>query len=221
MFNFLFSYRFCCTFCCIVQILSFNSRVEAKTSHHSNFEFNMDANTIRNCDNLEDKIDCFIDAGMQYQQATSKKFKYKKFLKQVYKHLEGQDIKVDKNLKKDMESRVQNRITERFFGHSKEIHAKSQMKGYCSKAIASSGNPNGDYSNDFREGIIEIGTGLAFVASEIPPVQIAGGSLIVDGTIKFIRGTANYLWPEDHEREGSRERDRDGERPSMADRERD
>ena len=87
MFNFLFSYRFCCTFCCIVQILSFNSRVEAKTSHHSNFEFNMDANTIRNCDNLEDKIDCFIDAGMQYQQATSKIFKYKTFLKQAYKHL--------------------------------------------------------------------------------------------------------------------------------------
>ena len=81
MFNFLSSYRLCCVFCCIAPIFSFNSKIDAKTSHHSNFEFNIDVDAIRNCDNLEDKIDCFIDIGMQYQQATSKNFEYKKFLK--------------------------------------------------------------------------------------------------------------------------------------------
>lgn len=221
MFNFLCSYRFCCIFCCITQILSFNSRIEAKTSDHSNLEFNIDVDAIRNCHHLDDKIDCFIDAGIEFQKVTSKKFKYKKVLKKVYKHLKEQNIKVDKNLKKDMERRVQNRINERFFGYTKEIHLKSQMKGFSNRGIANSENPNGDYPNDFREGIIEIGTGLVFVGSDIPPVQLTGGGLIVDGTIKFVRGTVNYLWPEDSGRHRPRERDRDGERPSMADKERD
>jgi len=60
-------------FCFSIQLLAFNSGLEAKASHHSNFEFNIDVDAIRNCDNLEDKIDCFIDIGMQYQQATSEK----------------------------------------------------------------------------------------------------------------------------------------------------
>ncbi len=220
MFTYVCRFRFCFIFCCIVQIFSLNSRVEAQTYGYTNCEYNFDANAINNCHTLDDKIDCFIDAGMQYQQTTSKKFKYKKFLKEAYKHLEGQNIRVDKKLKKDMERRVQNRITERFFGHGKEIHEPSQRGGYY-KAIASSQNPDGDYPNGFREAIVEISTGAVMLVSEIPPVQIVGGGLVVDGITKLIRETINYVWPEPNERARPRERDRDGERPSMADRERD
>lgn len=181
----------------------------------------MDANTIRNCDNLEDKIDCFIDAGMQYQEATSKIFKYKTFLKQAYKHLQKENIYFDKITKRDLKKRIQDRISERFFEHKIitktafcDLNASSDQLSLvkASSGQASSENPNGHYSNDFREGIVEIGTGMVFIASEVPPVQLAGGGLIVDGTIKVIRGTVNYMWPESDERNHYRERER--ERPS-------
>ncbi len=214
MFTYVCYFRFCFVFCFSVQILSLNSRVEAQTS---NCEYNFDANAINNCHTLDDKIDCFIDAGMQYQQETSKKFKYKKFLKQAYKHLEGQNIKVDKKLKKDMDRLVQNRINERFFGHQ----ANKTSAGRASPGQANRHNPNGDYPNIFREAIIEISTGAVMLVSEIPPVQIVGGGLVVSGVIKLTSATINFVWPEPDERDRPRERDRDGERPSMADRERD
>ena len=103
-----------------------------------------------NCDNLDDQIDNFIDIGMQYQQATSKKFKYKKFLKQAYKYLEERNVKVDKKLKKDMDRLVQNRINERFFGHSRETNI-AYNKSHCYE-LASSKNPDGEYSNGLERG---------------------------------------------------------------------
>ena len=219
MFTYVCYFRFCFIFCFSVQILSLNSRVEAQTYGYTNCEYNFDANAINNCHTLDDKIDCFIDAGMQYQQTTSKKFKYKKFLKEAYKHLDEHNIKVDKKLKKDIEKRVQNRITERFFKHDKKFES-NHILGYC-KEIATTHNPNGDYPNGFREAIVEIGTGAVMLASEIPPVQVVGGGLVVSGIIKLSSETINYVWPTNHERNRPRERDRDGERPSLSDRERD
>jgi len=93
--------------------------------------------------------------------------------------------------------------------------------GQESPGQANRHNPNGRYSNDFREGLVEISIGFVAVLSEIPPVQIKGGGLIIDGTCKVIRGAINYVWPEPDDRDYRRDRDRDGQRPSMADRDMD
>lgn len=217
MFVFRPYYRFCCTFCCIAQILSFNSRIEAKTSHHSNFEFNMDVTVIKNLDNLDDKIDFFIDAGMQYQQATSKNFKYKNFLKQTYKHLEKENIHVDKKTKNYLKKLIQDRISERLFEYKKinkttfsnqNANSKQATITKASSEQASSSNPRGNYSNDFREGIVEVSIGMVFIASEVPPLQAVGVGLVTDGVIKVGQGTINYIWPEPGERNHYRERER-------------
>jgi len=87
--------------------------------------------------------------------------------------------------------------------------------------MASSENPNGGYSNGFREGIIEMAIGGVCIAYGEFTTKGVGIGLVVDGGSKFIKATADYIWPERGERGRPRERERDGERPSMADRERD
>lgn len=218
MFNCYSSYFFYLFICFFTQILPFDSRIEAKAHCSSDFDFNIDVNAIQNCNNLDDKIDYLIDIGMKYQQVTAKKFKYKKFLKQTYKYLEKHDVHVDKKIKKDLKKRVQNRINCRLFGES---HNLDKMSTHY--ALASSKYSNVEYSNGFREGIVEVTIGFVCIASEVPPVQLIGGGVVVDGCGKFVRATIDYIWPpiDERDRLRERERDRDGERPSMADRDRD
>jgi hypothetical protein len=217
MVNIISNHYFCLLFCFFTQILSFNSGLEAKTKHFSNSELCVDVDAIMNCENLDDQIDNFINIGIQYQQVTSKKFEYKKFLKQAYKYLEDRDVKVDKNLKKHMKTIVQNRINERFFGHSKKTGVANNLEIRC--AIANQENPKGEYSNGFREGIIEMAVGGICVAYGGVTTKGIGVGLIVDGGGKFINATSEYLWPGVNERSGPREggRERERDRPSMAD----
>jgi hypothetical protein len=217
LFNFYYCHTVSFIFCFFIQVFSFNSWIEAKTSHNSNIEFSIDVDAIRNCNNLDDQIDNFINVGMQYQEATSKNFKYNKFLKQSYKHLEKEGIYLDKKTKEDLKKRIQDRISERFFEHKKKTV-------FCavdaSSGQTSSKNPNGDYSNDFREGIVEVGIGCIGIAYGSPSVKATGVVLVGDGTIKIVRGTVNYIWPESNERDHYKERERSS-RDGLAERERD
>lgn len=190
-----------------------------------------------NCNNLNDQIDHFIDVGMQYQKATAKNFKYKKFLKKTYQYLDKLNIYVNKKTKNDLEKCVQNRISERFFGHqkkSKKVNLANHNGEYFNDFMAtsscalekntgkaSSKNPNVEYSNEFMKGIVEVGTGLAMVKFGSGWAKASGAALIGDGIIRFGGATIDYIWPERSERDRPKERDRDGERPSMRDRERD
>ena len=54
-----------------------------------------------------------------------------------------------------------------------------------------------------------------------PSTKAAGAGLLVDGGAKFIKATAEYIWPQENKRDGSRENDRERDRPSMADRDMD
>jgi len=191
--------------CFFIQQLSFSCGIEAKTSHHSNHEINIDVDAIRNCDNLEDKIDCFIDIGMQYQQATSENFDYKKFLKKAYKYLEKQNIHIDKKTKKDFKKRIQQRISERFFEH--KTYTVQETTGRANKE-----NPNGRYSNDFREGLVEVCVGCVGIACGTPTLKYAGIGIAGDGARKIINATVNYVWPEPDDRDYRRGQER--ERPT-------
>jgi|GEM_PF-1566061 len=194
--------------CVFIQLLSFNLGIEAKTSHHSNIEFTIDVDALRNCDNLEDKIDCFIDVGMQYQQATSENFDYKKFLKKAYKYLEKENIHIDKKTKKDLKKQIQNRISERFFEHK----TSKTSTGQASPGQANQHNPNGNYSNEFREGIIEVCIGCVGIVSGSTSVKCTGAAVAASGTLKIINATVDYVWPEPDNRDYRRGQER--ERPT-------
>jgi len=161
---------------------------------------------------------------LQCQQTTSKKFNHKKSLKYAYEQLEKHNIFVDKKIKKDLNKRIQNRISERFFENPKETKAIICKSATGNGERASSKNLNGEYSNGFAIGIVEIaigGVGVYFGPS--PEIKVAGAGLAGHGVSRFIDALGNYIWPQNDERDNfsNRERDRDGQRPSMADRDMD
>ncbi len=199
-----------------IQLLSFISGIEAKTNYNSNVEFTIDVDAIKNCDNLDGKIDYFIDVGMQYQKATSENFEYKKFLKKAYKYLEKQNIYVDEKTKKDLKKRIKERISERFFEHKTCTRQESPGQ-------ANQHNPNGHYSNGFREGLVEVCIGCIGMASGGVTVKAAGLGLAGDGVRRIISATVDYVWPEPDDRDSRRDQER--ERPTRdgleADRDRD
>jgi hypothetical protein len=203
MFNFFSSYYFYLCFCFFIQTFSFNSGLEAKTYSSSNYELNFDVDAIINSNSLDDQIDNFINIGIQYQQATSKSFKYKKFLKEAYKYLESHDAHVDKKMKKDLKKCIQNRISSRFFADDKA----REITGHC--AVASSKNPKGEYSNEFMQGIMEVAIGGIGIAYGSPTVKATGVGLVGDGLRRFSNATIDYLYPESKERESDRPKERE------------
>lgn len=187
--NFFRSVGFGCLSALCLQVFSFHN-VEASEKA---FEFNIDVNNFQSL-NIMEKVDCFIDFGMEFERSTGKKFKYKELLKKTYKYLEEKGIDVPKQIKKDVQKLVENRISERYFSKNYISKAYNEDGSFKNETLDRHRNEE-PYCNDtFRGAVLGAGIGIGLMCTANPIAIAVGGYMLTQEGPVLYQETKNYVY---------------------------
>lgn len=199
MFNRVYHYFVCVLFLLSVHLSCFGSILD-------NIE------DIKNCTDVNRKIDYFIEAGMEYQKSTGKKFHYKKFLKKTFKYLEDNGVELPKSLKSDIKQLVQDRIEQGYYC-SKSANTDGSFKNETMHRYK---NEEPESNNQVRSSVFTAGVGVLMTAAPCPLVQLAGAGIAGSEVTNLIgyakEGLSNYFWPEKQNRSDHRDTVSNGRR---------
>lgn len=164
MTNFFSSARFGFLLFCSIQLFSHIQPIDSLKAT----EYNIDVEASMSDNNIVNQIDRFLDAGLRYQEETTKRFDYKHFMKKAYNLLDDQNASISDAVRKDLKKRIQNRIEVRHFQTNSIGAFNPELVDYC------------DYTNVLQGAILE--TCIGTVMRAIPELKDVSSVLIRHGT---------------------------------------
>lgn len=144
-----------------------------------------------------EKIDCFIDSGLEFESSTGKKFNYKEILKKTYKHLKNKGIEIPKQIQKDVQKLISERIRERFF--SKRLLCKitneenSEENSFNNVTLDRYNNSEPDCNDSMRGSVVGFGVGVVMVCSRNRVAMAAGWGIMIKEGYALFDETKAYL----------------------------
>lgn len=206
MFNFFHNCYFCILLASSLQICSFNYVI----AEDKPFEFNVDAENFESLTTMQ-KIDCFIDLGMEIERSTGEKFKYKELLKKTYSYLEEKGVNLPKKVKKDMKKIVGDRIAERFFSKKLISKAYNEDGSFKNETLDRFKKEEPESDDSLRGSVASIGVGVGLILTR-DKVATAVGLFMITREIGNIydhtKGYFSSWWDSGNTRDqNSRDRD--------------
>lgn len=132
------------------------------------FDSNEFSEKVLVCDNANDQVDNFIEVCIEYQKKTGKKFDYKKFLRKTYKYLEDQNVYIPKDIKKEVEQSVKERLAELLSENN------NLERAFQNQTLNRYRRERPNTNNDVRNSVLRTTAGVMMICVPCPIVQAAG-----------------------------------------------